>query len=460
MLFGDRILAYKDEIFRDIKELVSIPSCAVPQSGEYPCGEEAARALQWILSRAKEMGLETVNIDNAAGHAQYGEGPEVAAVLTHVDVVPAGDSWSSDPFCAVERDGKLYGRGVADDKGSAVVSLYCLKALKDAGVIGKRRLRAIFGAGEECGMNDMSRYFASQELPVMAFTPDAEYGICNREKGILQIEVSAPTHDGTTLTAFRAGTVVNAVPDKANALLDCTEMEDHQLQRLADAKEGKFIFHYTLDGMMVQSTGVSSHAMEPEKGFNAATHLIRLLASNFGHTVLGSLCAFIDDAIDLETNGLSLGIRQRDKESGPLTVNVGVVDIGPNHAKALLDIRYPVTADGDKILQTVERRAQRDGLSVKVLNHNKPLYVPEHTSLIILLKDAYQSVFGNPAKLYATGGGTYARQLQGKGVAFGPVFEGQDFRLHQSDEYIDMESFLLHAQICLEAMYRMFTDAN
>ena len=99
MLFGDRILAYKDEIFRDIKELVSIPSCAVPQSGEYPCGEEAARALQWILSRAKEMGLETVNIDNAAGHAQYGEGPEVAAVLTHVDVVPAGDSWSSDQMC-------------------------------------------------------------------------------------------------------------------------------------------------------------------------------------------------------------------------------------------------------------------------------------------------------------------------------------------------------------------------
>ena len=114
-------MAYKDEIFRDIKELVSIPSCAVPQSGEYPCGEEAARALQWILSRAKEMGLETVNIDNAAGHAQYGEGPEVAAVLTHVDVVPAGDSWSSDPFCAVERDGKLYGRGVADDKGSCLL---------------------------------------------------------------------------------------------------------------------------------------------------------------------------------------------------------------------------------------------------------------------------------------------------------------------------------------------------
>ncbi|MCI9273599.1 MAG: M20 family metallopeptidase [Clostridiales bacterium] len=458
MLFGDRILQYKEDILHDIKELVSIPSCAVPGSGTYPYGEEAARALQWILHRAEEMGLSTTNVDNAAGHAQYGEGEEIAAVLTHVDVVPAGEGWTSDPFQAEVRDGKLFGRGVADDKGCAVVALYCLKALKDAGVTGKRRLRAIFGSGEECGMDDMPRYFASQEMPRMAFTPDSDYGICNREKGILQIEVSAPTHDGTTLTAFQSGTVVNAVPDKATVLLDCTETDDHQLQRLADAKTGTFEFRYTLDGMMVQSMGVSSHAMEPQKGFNAATHLIRLLASNFGHSVLGSLCAFLDDAVNLETNGLSLGIRQRDAESGALTLNVGLVDIGPNHAKACIDIRYPVTADGEQILETIRRRAARDNLTVRILNHNKPLYVPQDHPLIALLQDSYQSVTAQPAALYSTGGGTYARQLQGRGVAFGPVFEGQDYRLHKADEFIDIEAFMLHAQICLEAMYRMMTQ--
>lgn len=458
MLFGDHILQYKEDILQDIKELVRIPSCAVKGAGEYPYGEEAAKALQWILHRAEEMGLSSVNVDNVAGHAQYGEGEEIAAVLTHVDVVPAGEGWTSDPFQAEVRDGKLFGRGVADDKGSAVVALYCLKALKDAGVTGKRRLRAIFGSGEECGMDDMERYFSSQEMPAMAFTPDSDYGICNREKGILQIEVSTPTHDGTTLTAFHAGAVVNAVPDKAIVLLDCTETEDHQLQRLAEAKEGQFEFRYTLDGMTIQSLGVSSHAMEPQKGFNAATHLIRLLASNFGYTVLGSLCAFIDDAINLETDGLSLGIRQRDSESGDLTVNVGLVDIGPNHAKACLDIRYPVTADGERILAAIRRRAARDNLTVRVLSHNKPLYVTKDHPLIALLRDAYQSVMEQPATLYSTGGGTYARQLHGRGVAFGPVFEGQDYRLHKSDEFIDIEEFMLHAQICLEAMYRMMTQ--
>ena len=267
LYFGENILRYREDIIQDIKELVSIPSCAVlGNDPEKPFGEEPARALGWILHRAEELGLTAENVGNYAGHAEYGEGKEVAAVLTHVDVVPAGDGWASGPFAAVEQNGKLYGRGVADDKGAAVVALYCLKALKDGKIQGKRRLRAIFGAGEEVGMHDMERYFQTQELPVMAFTPDSDYGICNREKGILHLELSVPTHDGTTLTAFRAGAALNSVPDKAYALLDCTEAEDHQLLRLADAKEGSFAFHYTIDGMQIESCGKASHAMEPYKG--------------------------------------------------------------------------------------------------------------------------------------------------------------------------------------------------
>ncbi len=42
------------------------------------------------------------------------------------------------------------------------------------------------------------------------------------------------------------------------------------------------------------------------------------------------------------------------------------------------------------------------------------------------------------------------------GVAFGPVFPGEDARLHNSNEGISEENFWKHAQICLEAMYRMY----
>ena len=56
-----------------------------------------------------------------------------------------------------------------------------------------------------------------------------------------------------------------------------------------------------------------------------------------------------------------------------------------------------------------------------------------------------------------TGGGTYARKLGGKGVAFGPNFKGDDIRMHNADESVDKENFLRHMQICFEAMYRMYT---
>ena len=59
--------------------------------------------------------------------------------------------------------------------------------------------------------------------------------------------------------------------------------------------------------------------------------------------------------------------------------------------------------------------------------------------------------------LYTTGGGTYARQLGGRGVAFGPHFPGDPINMHNADESMDKENFFKHAQICLEAMYRLYT---
>ena len=451
MFFGEKILNYKNDILHDIDELIKIKSISSTDKNA------AADALNYILGRAEQMGFRTKNIDNVAGHAEFGEGKELSAVLVHVDVVPAGDGWSVEPYQLTEKDGRLYGRGIVDDKGSAVIALYCLKAMKDSGVKPNRRIRVIFGAGEEIGMNDMQTYFNSEEMPSMAFTPDSDYGICNREKGILQLEVSSPSHDGTTLTEFHAGNAVNAVPSKAYALIDCTENEDHQLRRFADAKPGEYDFVYTMDGLQIVAKGKASHASTPEQGLNTATHLIRILAANFGQIVLGSLCGFIDDAIGLETDGASLGIACSDKESGALTVNLGTINIDENNSKATLDIRYPVTADSTEIFDKVSERASYDGLRVKVLNHELPLSVDENAPIISVLKSAYKTVTGKDAKIYSTGGGTYARTLNNNGVAFGPIFEGDVCHIHDVDESIDKENFFKHAEICLEAIHSLAT---
>ncbi len=451
--FGENILKYKDEMLKDLAELVAIKSVSANGS------EEPQRALKWMLDKAESFGLVTKNVGGKAGHAQYGSGGELCGVLTHLDVVPEGSGWDSDPFTLTVKDGRLFGRGVADDKGSALVALYCLRALKDAGVEPKNTIRTIFGTSEEIGMEDMEYYFKHEPLPDMSFTPDSDYGICRCEKGILQLEISSKLHDGTTLTEFHAGTVINAVPDAAYALLDCSENEDHQLLRLADAKPGKFEFKYTIDGMMIISKGKAAHAAHPNEGFNAATHLIDLLTSNFSHNVLGSVCAFIDSAIGVETNGNSMGIKMRDSASGALTLNVGTVDINAKKACVTIDIRYPVTMDGVRILEQVQKRAKIENLDVKVLEHRRPLVIDEHAPIMQILKDSYKEIMHEDATVYATGGGTYARTLGGKGVAFGPVFSGDNCKLHDANESMDCDNFFKHAQICLEAMYRMVTNS-
>lgn len=451
MSFGEKIMEYKDDIITDLGELIAIKSISGVQA---PCKE----ALDWMLRKAESFGLKTKNVEDIAGHAELGEGGKLCGVLSHLDVVPEGNNWNSLPFeLSIGDNGYMYGRGIADDKGAALINLYCLKALKDNGVVGKNTLRAIYGTSEERGMEDMDVYFKHEPMPELSFTPDSEYGICMGEKGILTLELYADTHDGTTLTQLHSGKASNAVPDTAYALLDCSENEDHQLARLADAKPGSFEFYYTIDGLMVLSRGQAAHACVPQKGLNAATALIDLLTSNFTLNSMGTIPSFISHYIGTDTDGVMLGIKMRDKVSGPLTVNVGTVHIDEGYATCTLDIRYPITADGGEILYNIQRQAEKENIRVKILSHISPLYLDENSEIIRLLSESYETIMGEKPELYTTGGGTYARKLGGNGVAFGPVFKGEECNMHNANECLNVEKFFKHAQICLESMYNLYT---
>ena len=453
MSFGEIILEYKDEILKDLDELLRIRS--VYAEDPKKCKE----ALDWMLKKAEDFGLVTKNIDNKAGHAELGNGGKLCATLTHLDVVPAGDNWDYEPFALTQAEGKLIGRGVADDKACALLTLYCLKILKDKGVAGHNTVRAIFGTDEEVGMTDVVAYFSKEDMPDMSFTPDSGYGICSAEKGILQLEISSKNQDYGLLTTLKGGTATNAVPDKAYALLNCTDSDDNQLMRLADAREdeGEYNFSYTIDGLMISHKGKAAHACEPYLGKNAILELIDLLASNFNLESLGNLCSFINTNIRLESDGTSLGMKMRDSQSGELTLCLSTINIDEEGARATIDIRYPVTFGGKELIRRVKKAAEYENVDVKVLSHTLPLCLDDTKPIIPILKDAYTEVMGEAPLMYSTGGGTYARKLGGNGVAFGPVFPGEDARLHNSNEGMCEENFWKHAQICLEAMYRMYT---
>ena len=452
MNFGEKILDYKDDILRDLKALVEIQSVSGDKDGE------CVRALDFILRRAREMGLTAKSINNKAGHVQLGEGGKLCAALTHLDVVPAGKNWTVEPFTLTRKDGRLYGRGVDDDKGASIIDLYCLKALLDSGIEGKNTLRAIFGTDEEVGMSDMETYFAAEPLPDLSFTPDSDYGICFAEKGILQLKIYMDRNDGSVLSAIKAGKAVNAVPDEAKALLYVSDSETNTLKRNSKKYKGKFDFTDTIDGLVIKSFGKAAHACEPEKGFNALLALTEFINGELGAEEVGSLCDFIGFAIRDEYDGTSLGLKMRDFVSGDLTCNLGKIRLNDNNAYLTLDIRYPVTINGESIIKKVEKSAALRNLKVEVIHHAEPLYLPKESAAIRLLSGAYEDVMGEEPELYSTGGGTYARMLGGKGVAFGPAFRDDETNMHNADESIDEENFFKHAQICLQAMYRMYTE--
>lgn len=450
MMFGDKILKYKDELLADLNTLIGFESVA----NEKP--EECQNAINFMLKRANDFGLTGEQVTDESMHIQLGSKGKLCGILSHLDVVPAGNNWSVLPYSLTEKDGRLYGRGIADDKGAALVTLYCLRALKEEGIDGVNALRAIYGTSEECGMEDIDGYFEKMPVPDLSFTPDSDYGICYAEKGILQIEVSTKGNLATVLSQLHSGKAINAVPDIAYALLDSSNYDEQNLLELSKKTEGNFEFNSTIDGLMVISRGKAAHACEPHKGFNAAAALVELLAKAYTSTEIGTICDFIDIAIGNETDGCSLGLKTHCSISGDLTVNLGYIHIEGNEARAAFDIRYPVSITGGSVYRQFRYAAKHNKLDVKVLNHEKPLYIEKDSELVKLLSGAYKAVTGEEPELYTTGGGTYARKLGGKGLAFGPAFKDDEVNMHNADESIDKEKFFTHAQICLEAMYRMY----
>ncbi len=444
MSFGEKILEYKNDILNDLASLVAIDSVSVEGS------EKPRQALEYMLARGTEMGLKAKNVDNIAGHLEYGTGKRLCGVLTHLDVVPAGKGWSVPPFALTQKDGRLYGRGVADDKGSAVVAMYCLKALLDNGINADSTIRLIMGTTEETGMTDVKHYFSKERVPDIGFTPDSDYGICNCEKGILQISVTGK-NDSKIIKAATGGSAVNAVPDSCTFTLS---------QEITVPKNccGNFTTECKNGITRLTSEGSAAHAMEPYKGFNSITHAVNMLCSLYSGNEIGSMLQFINECIGIKTDGSPMGLNLNDQQSGSLTMNLGVINIDSENAAVKIDLRYPVSACYDSIADTIKSCAEKYGLSVSVDSHLAPLNVPADSRIIAALQQAYKEITGEMPNLYSTGGGTYARSLENKGVAFGPVFSSDCSNMHKPDESLNTENFLLHAQICLEAMYRMFTQ--
>ena len=117
--------SHRQEMLDDICTLCRINSEKMPYKEGMPYGEGPFTALAEALSMAERYGFSIKNYDNYVGCADMNNLEKQLDILAHLDVVPAGEGWKvTQPFEPIEKDGKLYGRGTADDKGPAVAALY------------------------------------------------------------------------------------------------------------------------------------------------------------------------------------------------------------------------------------------------------------------------------------------------------------------------------------------------
>ena len=224
---------HREEMVKDIMDLVAIPSVDGEALPGKPYGEGPAAALDAALKLAEQYGFTDVkNVDNYVGTITMGEGDVQLAMLAHLDVVPAGKGWSvCEPFVPVVKDGLIYGRGSSDDKGPAVASLYALRCVKELSLPMKHKARLILGTAEETGSSDIEYYLKKESTPPMVFSPDGDYPILNTEKGQLRPDVMArfaPCGDMPRIRAIDGGLVLNAVPPEAEAVVEGMNAEGVQ----------------------------------------------------------------------------------------------------------------------------------------------------------------------------------------------------------------------------------------
>ena len=431
---------YFDQTVEGLKTLLKIDTVKAPAANGAPFGKGNAECLQTALAMGKAMGFDTSNCDNYAGHIDFGQGEEILAVLGHLDVVPADGEWTLPPFAAQVKDGYLFGRGTLDDKGPTVACLFALKALKESGFKPKKKIRLILGCDEESGWECMDYYFTKNPLPEIGFSPDGNFPVINREKGMLHAALNLGKVNADILS-FTSGNRVNVVPDGAKA-----EIKKVSFDSAAVEKCGVKIAEKD-NVVTLSSEGVACHGSKPQDGDNAAWKIFKALQIIYPSD---KVISFVSDKICKDFNGKIWGFPLEDAPSGKITHNLGKVRLEGGGLVVTIDLRYPVTFTEEQVIAAVKENSPSYAVFTECGSH-KPLYVREDSELVQTLLKVFTEVTGQEAYTLAVGGATYARCLP-NGVAFGPSFPGDEKNVHCVDEKISLESLKKMLEIYYEAI--------
>ncbi|MHA6512563.1 M20/M25/M40 family metallo-hydrolase [Tessaracoccus sp. Z1128] len=224
MSLTDRVTDVLPAVLTDLKRLIAIPSVSsMPEHDD-----NILAAADAVATLIRDTGCPDVRILHAGGkpavfgHFPAPEGAPTVLLYAHYDVQPTGDdaAWTSDPFSPIERDGRLYARGSADDKGGIAVHLAALRAFDGRPPVG---VTLFIEGEEEIGSPSMGALLDNHvddlaaDVFIIADSVNWKVGepsFTTTLRGMVDAEVTV----STLATGLHSGQFGGVVPDALTAL--------------------------------------------------------------------------------------------------------------------------------------------------------------------------------------------------------------------------------------------------
>ena len=424
----------------ELKELVRIPS--ISTTPEHAA--DVRRAAEFIAKALRAVGMENIEIIPTPGHPLvyadwlHAAGKPTVLCYGHYDVQPADplELWASPPFEPTERDGNLYARGTADDKGQMYSHIKAIEALRAAGGPLPVNVKFLIEGEEEVGGAGIAKYVAENpeklQADVALVSDTAMYAegmptLCIGLRGLIYMEVEA----SGAARDLHSGLYGGAAPNAVYGLIEL----------LSRAKNA--------DGV-IQIPGIYHDVEEPAaaeiaswKGlpFNES----EFLAKEVGATQLtGEPGRMVFERVwsrpTFEVHGIAGGF-----------TGAGAKTVIPAKATAKVSIRIVPRQNPDEVVAAFRewvRKYTPRGLrtEVRVLSAAPGLVVnPDHPAIQVAAR-AFGDVFGKKTVFVRSGGsipivGDFADHLGIPTILMG--FGLPDDGLHSPNEKYKIENYYL-----------------
>jgi predicted dipeptidase len=448
-------------------------------------GNTSARDQQqaWLKIVGEGLGLTVRN----AGLVTEVElpGPPNAPVLglvVHGDVQPVDEEeWTFAPFEGVHKNGVVYGRGAADDKGPLVQAMLAMAALRDSGVARTHSIRLLVGSDEESANHDITSYLKTHSAPELSLVLDSEFPVVVGEKAWSAFSVTAadpytvadssPEKGGFALTKLDAGLTASIVPSQAvaelewrgpqqdlnsafNALKSTAAPPDYKLSVERNAK------------VRVTAFGRAAHSgVNIEGGRNALVFLAQVLNGKLLPSQAADLLLFAEES-GKDIHGAGLGVANKDPLWGRYDVNAATIKPpkdNPNALTLTINIRALPGLWGKPLREHLEKRlvafnaAHSEQFTPGGFFEDPPLVFDPNAKLVKRLMAAYSRATGEQTPPAISGGGTYAKRLPNS-IAFGMWFPDKPYPGHDVDEQITVKDLHRGVNVLLEALADIATS--